>query len=221
MANVEDVKRKIKKLLALSTSPYEGEARAALLKAKELMAKHKLSNMDLEDPKKQEMVHKACDSIKWTTDSGEVWIANLCTVIADNYCCVTAWYTPGRTRTHILEITGMQEDVDLCADVIEYAVGFVRGAIKHMQRRNRITDPRTVASSYATGFISGLQMAYEDQKEEHPEWGLVVVETEDLKAYKDSLGSKSVKTRRTGFDPLSHTAGFNDGREFNASKVIQ
>ena len=40
-------KAKIKKLLALAESPVEAEAQAALLKARELMAKHKLSERDL------------------------------------------------------------------------------------------------------------------------------------------------------------------------------
>lgn len=39
----KDYREKIKKLLALAESPNEHEAKAALLKAKELMAEHKLS----------------------------------------------------------------------------------------------------------------------------------------------------------------------------------
>ena len=38
----QDIRDKIAKLLALADSPSEAEARAALLKARELMAKHKL-----------------------------------------------------------------------------------------------------------------------------------------------------------------------------------
>lgn len=48
-------KAKIKKLLALAESPVEAEAQAALLKARELMAKHKLSERDLKDVGKQEV----------------------------------------------------------------------------------------------------------------------------------------------------------------------
>ena len=36
-----DIKDRIQKLLALSVNPNENEAKAALLKAQELMAKHK------------------------------------------------------------------------------------------------------------------------------------------------------------------------------------
>lgn len=216
---MSDIKERIRKLLALASSPYEAEATAALLKAKELMAKHKLSEADFED-KKQEMVHLSCDEIKWTTDSGEVWIASLCKIICENYCCVSAWNIPYKTRTHTLVITGMQTDADLCREVVKYAVGFVRGAIKAMQRRYRFQDPKSIASSYASGFIQGLEMAFEDQQDEHPEWGLVVVKPEEVRQYENSLGNKSVRTRGAAFDPLAHTRGFNDGKEFNARKVI-
>ena len=47
-----DYKDRIRKLLALATSPEEGEAKAALLKARELMAKYKLTEMDVRELKK-------------------------------------------------------------------------------------------------------------------------------------------------------------------------
>lgn len=216
-----DIKERIKKLLALTTSPYEAEAMAAMLKAKELMAKHKLTEDDFEEARDQKLVHLACRDIKWTTDSGEIWIVELCRVIAENYCCATAWSIPYKTRTHILEITGMEEDAEICKHVIEYAVGFVRGAIKSLQRRQRNSDPKSVAASYAKGFIEGLEMAFEDQRDEHPEWGLVIVEPQEVKEYKDGLKSKNVRTRGTEFNPLAHLKGFNDGKEFNAQRVLQ
>lgn len=41
-----DYKDKIRKLLALAQSPEEAEAKAALLRARELMAQHKLAELD-------------------------------------------------------------------------------------------------------------------------------------------------------------------------------
>ena len=48
-----DYKDKIRKLLALAQSPEEAEAKAALLRARELMAPHKLSEADFVEEKKQ------------------------------------------------------------------------------------------------------------------------------------------------------------------------
>lgn len=216
-----DIKERIRKVLALASSPHEEEAKAALLKAKELMAKYKLTEADFDELKKQELVHLACPNVAWTTDSGYVWMAALCDELCKNYCCVAAWCTPRGTRTHILEITGMEQDADLCKQVIEYAVGFIFGQIHYLQRKYVRQDPKAIANSYAKGFITGLILAFEEQQEEHPEWGLVVVKPEEVQNYEDTLRPKTVRTRGSEFDPLAHTRGLNDGKNFNAKRVIQ
>lgn len=53
----QDYREKIKKLLALSESSNEHEAKSALLKAKKLMAEHKIAEIDLEDIGKKKVVH--------------------------------------------------------------------------------------------------------------------------------------------------------------------
>ena len=215
------IKERIQKLLALASSPNENEAKAALLKAKELMAKNKLTEADFEDAKKQELKTFKCEDITWTTDSGRIWMARLAKVICNEYLCVSAWGTKPGTRTHILYITGMEEDLEICKSVMGYAVGFVESRISYLQRKYTMQDPKAIANSYAEGFILGLESAFEEQREEHPEWGLVVVKSDEVKGYEDSLGSKSVKTKNTGFDPLAYMRGQNDGRDFNARKVIE
>lgn len=55
MRNEDNYKEKIRKLLALAESPNEHEARAALLKARQLMAEHKLTEAELKDVEKQEV----------------------------------------------------------------------------------------------------------------------------------------------------------------------
>ena len=47
-----NIKDKIAKLLALAESPNENEARAALLKARELMAEHKLTRRRSRRPRR-------------------------------------------------------------------------------------------------------------------------------------------------------------------------
>ena len=212
MANIKD---KIEKLLSLAQSPNENEAKAALLKAKELMAKNKLTEDDFKDAKKRDLKKIDCDDISWTTDSGDFWMVNLCKVLADNYCCSTAWYTWKGTRTHSLCIVGIGDDVDLCKTVIYYAVGFVRGKFKSLQRRD------ISRHSYADGFVMGLEMAFDLQKEEHPEWGLVVQKPDEVKTYEDALGTKQVRSKQPKFDPLAYIMGQNDGKNFNTQRVLE
>ena len=212
-----NIKDKIKKLLSLAESPNENEARDAMLKAKELMAKHKLSDSDFK--KEAKLIEQDCD-VKWTTDSGDAWMTSLCKLIADNYCCSASWRTPKATRTHTLIIAGFEEDVTICKEVVTYAVGFINGKTKILAKKNPRASEKTVKQSYAEGFILGLELAYEMQKEEHPEWGLVVVKPQEVKDYEDKLGNKNVRYKKAEFDPLAYMQGQIDGKEFNASKVI-
>lgn len=214
-----DIKEKIKKLLSLATSPNENEARAALLKARELMAKHKLSEVDFEGKDKQELVHFECD-IKWTTDSGKVWMTSLCKLIAENHCCVASWIHSKGRRTYSLCITGMKDDAELCTQIIGYAVGYVENAIQILQRKYRRSDPKAVMNSYAEGFILGLELAYDEQKDEHQEWGLVLVKPKEVTEYESTLGSKDVRTRKTDFNAVAFTKGQNDGMNFNSGKIL-
>lgn len=214
-----DIREKIKKLLALGGSPNENEARDALLKARALMAKHKLSEDDFRDEKSTELVHIACEEAQWTSDSGNIWMTELCKLLCDNYCCVAAWSHQKGHRTYTLQITGIREDADLCKSVVQYAVGFIKSATKVACRRYR-GDQRSITVSYARGFVEGLRMAFEDQQEEHKEWGLVMVKPEEVKNYEEGLGNKSVKTKQTNIDARAYLRGRKDGHEFNANKVI-
>ena len=80
-----DIKDKIAKLLALAESPNEAEAKAALLKARELMAKNKLTPEECQKQKNQKVVKDFTD-IQCTAMTNP-WAASLSAVIADNYCC--------------------------------------------------------------------------------------------------------------------------------------
>lgn len=217
---MNNVKDKIAKLLSLATSQNENEAKAALLKAKELMAKNKLTEADFEEAKKQELKRFVCEDIVWTTDSGKIWMTDLCKILCDNYCCSASWLTTKGSRTHKLVIVGIGDDAEICREVVTYAVGFVESTIKYLCRKYRKEDPKAMANSYAKGFILGLELAFEDQKEEHPEWGLVVVKPKEVNEYENSLGSKSVKTKKADFSPLAYLKGQTDGRSFNAQKVL-
>lgn len=213
-----NIKDKIKKLLALSTSPNENEAKAALLKAHELMAANKMTEEDF-DINECRLVHTKVDGVKWTTDSGDIWMVDLCKVIAEHYFCATAWITTKGTRTHTLEITGMEKDADVSVEIIKYAVGFVKSSIRYLIRKGTCTEAES--KCYARGFIEGLTMAYNEQDEDHKEWGLVVNTPKEVEDYKNSLGSKSVRTKKEHSNALVTLMGLNDGMGFSPNKIIK
>lgn len=217
---MNNVKDKIKKLMSLATSPNENEARAALLKAKKLMMEHKISEMDIEE-KSTELVHLTVQDVRWTTDSGDIWAVDLCRVIGENYMCATAWSHEKGKRTYTLCVTGLGEDPEVCADVIRFAMGVVRNNVKDLERRYT-GDARSIRHSYATGFITGLVTAFEDQRQEHTEWGLVEVKPQEVKEYENSLGSRSVKAKVADTkDYLAQLKGYADGSKFNAKAVLE
>lgn len=146
-------------------------------------------------------------------------MAKLCDFLAENYCCSAAWATARGSRTHTLILAGMENDLGVCAEVIKYAVGYMHNAIKILERKSRL-DKKVVSQSYAEGFLLGLEIAFEEQKEEHPEWGLVVVEPQEVKDYKNTLGTKNVHTRKVEFSPMARMKGMEDGMNFNRTKVI-
>ena len=59
------ITEKIAKLLALAESPYEEEAKAALLQARRLMAEHKLMPEDIE-PQENKKVVQECVGVTCT-----------------------------------------------------------------------------------------------------------------------------------------------------------
>ena len=80
-----DYKKLIRKLLALAESPNEHEAKAALLKARKLMAEHKLTEEELKDAGKRS-VEKILTDITCSKRRNP-WVVQLSVVIGENYCC--------------------------------------------------------------------------------------------------------------------------------------
>lgn len=119
---MDNYKEKIKKLLALARSNNEHEARAAILKAREIMARYKLTEADLEE-KGNRKIKTINTGIVYTSRTG-LWITHLQKVIAENYCCTTS---VGRITKQKMEVhfTGFEDDLEICNEVFQYAVDTV------------------------------------------------------------------------------------------------
>ena len=113
------ITEKIAKLLALAESPYEEEAKAALLQARRLMAEHKLMPEDIE-PQENKKVIQECVGVTCTKLSSP-WTVYLSTLIAAHYCC-----RPYRSSVHGSKVSeigfiGMEDDFKLCKLAFLYA----------------------------------------------------------------------------------------------------
>ena len=92
------ITEKISRLLALAASPYEAEARAALLKARQLMAEHKLCPEDITPPERQRVIKESTGVT--STKMSSPWAVQLSAIIGEHYCC--RHYKPPKKCPHLL-----------------------------------------------------------------------------------------------------------------------
>lgn len=169
-----DVREKISKLLALSTSPEQEEAKAALLKARELMVKYKI--------REDEIPEQNCKVIKQTLDNitctkmTNPWIDTLANIIAEHYCCKSYRSRLYRKKESTIGFVGIEDDFNICKEAFLYAYDFVVGKCQRIRacKSQDTSTTRKMANAYGLGFCIGLRKAYQKQCELHQEWGLVL-----------------------------------------------
>lgn len=218
-----DYKEKIKKLLALAESNNEHEAKAALLKAKELMAAHKISEIDLAETKNKE-VRRVMTGITYT-NRGSRWVGTLACTIAENYCCGCA--VNGRQTLEVLFI-GLDGDVDVCANIFKYAVDSANSCSQYYldhiykYRCNSRKVENTVKNSYATGFVNGIRDAFREQKDgKEAGWGLVMQMPSEVSEYmKTGFVTKNHKLKHKEIDYNVYGEGFKEGKKFNPNTKL-
>ena len=217
-----DIREKVKKLLALSKSSNEHEAHAAMIKARELMAKHKLDELDF---KEEKMVIKRLNLPNVTySKRRDSWICALAETIVNNYCCSCIHVRTKRTYT--VSFMGKEEDVDVCESVFIYALECVRAGIKEEKKKYfgyNSESIRIVSNSYAYGFVKGLKQAFDKQNQENErDWGLVMVVPNEVKDYIENncttRNFESNQGKRIHKDSFNN--GIRDGKEFTERKRL-
>lgn len=219
-----DCKDKIRKLLALAKSPVEAEAKAALLKARQLMAEHKLREEDCLEPEKLK-VKKALVGITCTKRLNS-WIAYLSAIIAENYCC-TAWRSKRRgMQTVEIGFIGFEDDFEICERIFKYAVDCVLSRCKAI--RKEYQDIYTgkhlgkMCDAYGFGFARGVAEAFERQTQKNQEWGLVLVIPQEVRDKASEMGKSTVFKQITAPEHISEVEamreGYEDGQEFAPPK---
>mgnify|MGYP002756417512 CR=1 FL=1 len=141
------ITEKIAKLLALAESPYEEEAKAALLQARRLMAEHKLMPEDIE-PRENKRVIQECVGVTCTKLSSP-WTVYLSTLIAAHYCC-----RPYRSSVHGSKVSeigfiGIEDDFKLCKLAFLYAYDCIASRCRQIRTQKEYPAIPTVGASAA------------------------------------------------------------------------
>lgn len=212
-----DYMTKIRNLLDLAQSPNEYEARSALLKARQLMAKHKIAEHDLEDTSDQ-LVEEKGTEITYSARR-DPWINELAATIASHHCCRQFQLRRKGKQTAKIGFVGFEEDLAICMEVFKYAVDCVRSMTNALRRKNGAK----AADGYGFGFVMGLMEAYDKQQKEEG-WGLVLVTPE---AVNDRVGRMAKRKAHTAAKRLeqsdirSFRKGIQDGREFDMTRRLK
>lgn len=212
MKSVDDYKDKIRKLLALAQSPNEHEARSALLKARQLMAEHKLTESELGDPAKQEVKDVLTDIT--CSKRRNPWIINLSAVIGENYCCKAYRTHKYGRQTQFVGFIGFEDDVEICTAIFKYAVDCVLSGIERVKEQNAgyfQSYIKRCCDGYGYGFVVGCSEAFDRQKQtDESEWGLVLVIPKEVEEAAQHIGYASFKARAEVEIPAS---AYNDGHK--------
>lgn len=214
-----DYKEKIRKLLALAESPIEAEARAALLKARRLMAEHKLTERECKEGRKQIVRHITditCSKRR------EPWIIPLSAVIGENYCCQALRNRRHGKQTNTVGFIGLEDDIEICVVIFKYAVDCIRAGIKNIKQEynayylaSELTKQK--CDSYGYGFVNGISQAFKQQYEENQkEWGLVLTMPLEIKeAVEHHQRREFISRAEKNISYDTYQQGYTDGKDFN------
>ena len=214
----QNYRKKIKKLLALSESSNEHEAKSALLKAKKLMAEHKIAEIDLEDIGKKKVVRITTEFD--CSKRREAWMISLGAIIAENFCCQSYRSKHYNKQVATICFIGLEGDVEACAEIFKYAVGCIRSGINDLRKKTADCSReyrKRLCDGYGFGYTQGIREAFEAQKE-HDEtgWGLVMTVPKDVTD--ETNGMKREKFKSAAMEQMSakgFAQGNDDGKKFD------
>ena len=211
---------KIKKLLALASSPNEHEAQSALLKAQELLAKHNLTINDVDSSEAEESVIQHRVDISFTKME---WRLNLANIIADNFRCYCWGHLGNRGKGIGFTFLGKESDVEICKTIYIYAKKFIENNVRRLQREYNAKgySSKGVAQSYGHGFCIGLRAQFSTQMKAHEEeWGIVLSKPKDVvEKYEEMSTSFKTRSKQLSVNESCYNRGVKDGAEFSPNAL--
>ena len=210
---MSEINEKIKKLLRLSKSDNEYEARLALARARKLMAEYKLDIKDFDDTNKK-VIKKVTDM--YYTGYKNTYRLHLVNAIAERYCCAN--YTSSRkgsTKGYIA-LMGYEEDIMVVENLLKYADSCIDNWFSINKKDDYLGCSNKylngIKNDYGRGFAEGLSALLDEQMkcEENQEWGLVMVVPEEATKYVESLRTSGIKVNSSGSNN-ARIKGYTDG----------
>lgn len=209
---------KIEKLLALAGSDNENEAKSAMVKAQELMAKYEIGRERVygKGHGERPVIYLSGGPFK------DEWVNMVATVIAENFRCrcitVKMRKTGGSFR---IRFYGYEEDAEICINIFNYAVKVVRKrfvTLRAIYAEAGKNFRRNEKMNYISGFCHGLDRNFEEQKKQSQSFALALVTPEAVNRYVNELPGlvlkETFKYERNRENALLRSMGYVDGESF-------
>lgn len=231
MKNDKDIRSTIQKLLNLAhdKGATEAESQAALLKAKELMMKYNLDNVEVSQSSNNTNsrdVKRYMTDITFTKRT-EVWIADLAHLIAKNSRCMSFFTHGYGDQKRTIGFYGYDEDLQICVVMFNYALYCIWDHFPEIRNNLKekygfgIKQSRPYTDGYAIGFITGMRDAFEKQYEEHKqEWGLVALTPTAVIEYVENKVTSVDLGKGPSIDRNSYHQGVKDGKKWKPQSTL-
>lgn len=212
--NHEKIIDKIDKLLALSRSDNENEARAAMLKAQELIAKHNIDRAELGQEEEKNVITMT------STPFRDDWVQLVAGVIANNFRCRSLVIVMRRGVFRV-RFFGFYEDAVISINIFQYAVKVVRKRFATLRAIYESADRvfgKAEKDAYVMGFCSGLEKNFEEQKRSNNQFALALVVPKEVDEFVNAIPCvEEVREERVQLNRaqvLLFQNGHADGRAF-------
>lgn len=180
----ENVIVKIKKLLSLSQSQNENEAKLALLKAQELMLRYDVSAEKINENHKSIVIE--LETKYYFTNYKNIYLAQGIEMISDLYLCKVCACCYGKSSKRYIKIIGRDTD----CKTLEKVIGFIKSSVDQWAKEIKaqfninIKTLNAIKNDYGIGFCEGLLELLEKQKETiQQEQGLVLSVPKEVTDY--------------------------------------
>lgn len=210
MKDQDTLFRKVQALLALAgNNPNENEAKAAALKAQELIAKYSLDMSQASGDKIEYTLVRAVHS------NNEGYRKPLAVIIGTSFRCRAILFG------NIVHFFGRKQDAEACAEVFNYLYRVSHNIGLRLEREARKTGENThgVANSYWKGFMAGLKISLDKQCK-----ALAVVVPQDVNdevSKRFNLQPGTGGMRDTGHVRSAFAKGYEDGRHANNRNQLE
>jgi hypothetical protein len=153
----DQLRAKVRKLLALAESPYAEEARAAASKASELITRHNLSLIE-EDRERTFISRFMCNPAKRHPRHISVVSSILQRFFFVEVVWVPTWVVSKNCAGNVPEMSGQPHDIEFAAYVFDFIQGTIRAQWDQARQQHGFTgrEFRQFALGVASGFLLKL-----------------------------------------------------------------